>query len=164
MILKEKINQDFKEAFKAKESQKVSVLRMLNSAIKNKEVEKRMKLSKGGSNETELEKQSQLNDEEVLAVIGSEAKRRKDSIEQFKSGGRPELAAQEEEELQILAVYLPAQMGEEEIRKEVVLAVKESGATSAQEMGKIMKVLMPRVKGKADGNLVNKIVKEELEK
>jgi uncharacterized protein YqeY len=164
MSLKEKINQDYKEAFKAKETQKVSVLRMLNSAIKNKEVEKRMKLVKTVTEETELEKQSQLNDEEVLAVISSEAKRHKDSIEQFKGGGRPELAVQEEEELQILAAYLPEQMSEDEIRKEVVASIKESGATTAQEIGKIMKVLMPRVKGKADGNLVNKIVKEELEK
>ncbi len=164
MTLKEKISQDFKEAFKAKEEQKVSVLRLLNSSIKNKELEKRIKLSKTITDEAELSRQCQLADEEVLSVIGSEAKRRKDSIEQYNQGGRPELAAQEEEEYQILAAYLPVQMTEEEIRKEVVSAIKESGATSAQDMGKIMKVLMPKVKGKSDGGLVNKIVKEELEK
>lgn len=164
MSLKEKINQDFKEAFKAKEELKVSVLRMLNASIKNKEFEKRAKLSKGGAAEAELEKQSQLTDAEVLGVLGTEAKRRKDSIEQYQNGGRPELAMQEEAELKILTAYLPEQMGEDEVRKIVVESIKESGATGAADLGKVMKVLMPKVKGKADGGLVNKIVKEELEK
>lgn len=165
MSLKEKINQDFKDAFKAKENLKVSVLRMLNSNIKNKEMDKRSKLVKAGTNdEIILAKASQLLDEEVLEVIGTEAKRRKDSIEQYKTGGRPELAVQEERELVILAAYLPEQMGEDEIRKIVIESIKESGAASVAEIGKVMKVLMPRVKGKADGNLVNKIVRGELEK
>jgi len=165
MTLKEKINQDFKEAFKAKEELKVSVLRMLSSSLKNKEMDKRAKLVKAGTqDEVELAKESQLSDEEVLTAIGTEAKRRKDSIEQFKAGGRPELAAQEEKELAILAAYLPEQMGEEEVRKIIVESIKESGAAGVAEIGKVMKVLMPRVKGKADGNLVNKIVKEELGK
>lgn len=164
MTLKEKINQDFKEAFKAKEEKRVSVLRMLNSSIKNKELEKRMKLTKTITEEAELQKQCQLNDEETLAVLGTEAKRRKDSIEQFNQGGRPELAAAEEEELKILSAYLPEQMGEEEVRKLVKEAVAESGAAGAADLGKVMKVLMPRVKGKADGGLVNQIVKEELGK
>ncbi len=163
-MLKEKINQDFKEAFKAKEELKVSVLRMLSSAIKNKEVEKRTKLAKSGTAETDLEKESQLTDEEVLAVILSEAKRRKDSIAQFEQGGRPELAAAEQSELKILEAYLPEQMGEEEVRKLIKEAIGESGAMSAADIGKVMKVLMPRVKGKADGGMVNKIVKEELKK
>lgn len=162
MSLKEKINQDFKDAFKAKEGKKVSVLRMLNAAIKNREVEKRTKLSK--SETSDLEKESQLTDEEVLAVISSEAKRRKDSIAQFEQGGRPELAAAEQKELKILEAYLPEQMGEEEVRKLIKEAITESGAMSAADIGKVMKVLMPRVKGKADGGMVNKIVKEELEK
>lgn len=165
MALKEKINQDFKEAFKAKEELKVSVLRMLSSSLKNKEMDKRAKLVKAGTqDEAVLAKESQLSDEEVLTAIGTEAKRRKDSIEQFKTGGRPELAAQEEKELAILAAYLPEQMGEDEIRKLVVESIKESGAAGAAEIGKVMKVFMPKVKGKADGNLVNKIVKEELGK
>jgi len=165
MTLKEKINQDFKEAFKAKEELRVSVLRMLNSAIKNKEMEKRTKLVKSGaSDEAVLVKESQLLDEEVLEVIGTEAKRRKDSIKQFQDGDRPEMAAQEEAELKILSAYLPEQMGEEEIRKIVQEAIKESGAAGVQEIGKVMKVSMPRIKGKADGNLVNQIVREELEK
>lgn len=163
MTLKEKINQDFKEAFKAKEELKVSVLRMLNSSLKNKEMEKRSKLVKAGAtDEVVLAKESQLLDEETLQVIGTEAKRRKDSIAQFKEGGRPEMAAQEEKELEILVAYLPEQMGEEEVRKIIVESIKEAGAAGAQDLGKVMKVLMPRVKGKADGGLVNKIVKEEL--
>ncbi len=164
MTLKEKISQDYKDAFKARDEKRVSVLRLLSSAIKNKELEKRTKLSKTLADATELEKQSQLADEETLAVIGGEAKRRKDSIEQFKQGGRPELAESEEAELKILAAYLPEQMGEAELRKIISEAIKESGAAGASEIGKVMKVLMPRVKGKADGGMVNKIVKEELKK
>jgi uncharacterized protein YqeY len=162
MALKEKINNDFKEAFKAKKELEVSVLRMLSSAIKNKEVEKRTKLSKSETSGEELEKQSQLTDEETLAVINTEVKRRKDSIQQYQQGGRPELAEQEGAELKVLAAYLPEQINEEELRKIVVEAIKESGAAGAQDLGKVMKVLMPKVKGRADGGLVNKIVKEEL--
>jgi len=163
MLLKEKINQNFKEAFKAKEELKVSVLRLLSSAIKNKETEKRTKLAKAGEkDEAVLVKESQLLDEEVLTVIGTEAKRRKDSMEQYKTGGRPELAAQEEAELKILAAYLPEQMGEDTVRKIVIESIKESGASGAQDLGKVMKVLMPKVKGKADGGMVNRIMKEEL--
>lgn len=165
MTLKEKINQDFKDAFKAKEELKVSVLRMLSSSLKNKEMEKRSKLVKTGiTDEAVLAKESQLLDEEVLQAIGTEAKKRKDSIKQFQDGARPELAAQEEKELAILAVYLPEQMGEDEVRKVIVESIKEAGAGGAQDLGKVMKVLMPKVKGKADGGMVNKIVKEELEK
>ena len=165
MTLKEKINQDFKDAFMAKEELKVSVLRLLNSSLKNKEMEKRTKLAKAGQqDEVILVKESQLLDEEVLTVIGTEVKRRKDSMEQYKNGGRPELAAQEERELAILAAYLPEQMGEETVRKIVIESIKESGAASIADLGKVMKVLMSKVKGKADGGMVNKVVKEELGK
>lgn len=164
MTLKEKINQDFKEAFKGKDENRVSVLRLLNSAIKNREVEKRTKLSKSETDLKKLESESQLTDEEILAVLGTEVKRRKESVEQYKQGGRPELAAQEEAELKILSAYLPEQLGEEELRQIVAESIKESGAAGVPELGKVMKVLMPKVKGKADGGLVNKIVKEELEK
>ena len=149
----------------AKEELKVSVLRLLNSSLKNKEMEKRTKLAKAGQqDEVILVKESQLLDEEVLTVIGTEVKRRKDSMEQYKNGGRPELAAQEERELAILAAYLPEQMGEETVRKIVIESIKESGAASIADLGKVMKVLMSKVKGKADGGMVNKVVKEELGK
>jgi len=163
MTLKEKIIQDYKDAFKAKEEKKVAVLRMASAAIKNRELEKRAKLSKSGGS-SDFEKESQLTDEEVLAVLNSEAKKRKDSIFQFKQGGRQELAMQEEEELKILAGYLPQQMSEDEIRGLVKEAIAQSGAAGSQDLGKVMKVLMPLVKGKVDGGLVNRIVKEELEK
>jgi hypothetical protein len=162
MTLKDQLNQDYKEAFKAKEEKKVSVLRLLSSAIKNKELEKRAKLVGAAKEGEDLEKASQLTDEEVLAVLGIEAKRRKDSIEQYRSGNREDLAGQEEAEVKILSVYLPEQMGEDEVHKLVKEAIAESGAASQQDLGKVMKVLMPRVKGKADGGMVNKIVKEEL--
>ena len=164
MSLKDRINFDYRGAFKAKEEKRVSVLRMLNSAIKNRELEKRTKLIKTVTEEAELQKQSQLIDEETLAVLSAEAKKRKDSISQFSEGGRPELAAGEEEELKILAAYLPEQMGEAEIRKFVKEAIAESGAAGAADLGKVMKVLMPKVKGRADGGLVTQIVKEELGK
>jgi len=164
MTLKEKISQDYKEAFKAKDESRVSTLRMLNSTVKNKELEKRSKLIKSGNQEGDLDSRSALNDEEMIEVVFGEVKKRRDSINQYRQGGRPELASQEEVEAAILTAYLPRQMAEEEIRNQVLEAIKESGASGSQDLGKLMKVLMPRVKGKADGGLVNKIAKEELEK
>lgn len=164
MTLKEKINQDFKKVFKNKEEAKISVLRLLNAAIKTREVEKRTKLSKAETDLEKLEKESQLSDEEVLAVVSSEAKRRREAIEQYQKGGRPELAAQEEAELKILSAYLPEQLSEGEIRKLVKEAIQKSGAANVQELGKVMAILMPRLKGRAEGGAVQKIVKEEFEK
>lgn len=164
MSLREKISQDFKIAFKAKENLRVSVLRMLSSGLKNKEMDKRAKLAKEGLAEAELMDKMQLTDEEVLAAIGTEIKRRRDAISQFKDGGRPEMAAQEEAELAILAAYLPEQMNEDEIRRLARESIKEAAAAGAADFGKVMRVLMFKVKGKADGGIVNKIVKEELEK
>jgi len=164
MSLHDQLNVDFKTVFKAKEELKTSVLRMLLSAIKNKEFEKRNKLSKTEKDAVKLEKNSQLNDEEVMAVIASEAKKRKDSIDQYEKGGRAELAKKEKEELVILQVYLPEQMNEDKIRQLVKEAITKAGAAGAQDTGKVMKELMPQVKGKADGGSVSRIVKEELEK
>ena len=161
-MLQEKINSDIKKAMIEKNELLLLVLRGISSAIKNKELEKRAKLVGAAKEGEDLEKASQLTDEEVLAVLGIEAKRRKDSIEQYRSGNREDLAGQEEAEVKILSVYLPEQMGEDEVHKLVKEAIAESGAASQQDLGKVMKVLMPRVKGKADGGMVNKIVKEEL--
>jgi len=163
MSLKETINQDFKDAFRAKNETQLSIMRMLLAAIKNKEVEKRTRLSKSEPIE-KLEELSQLDDQEVIEVVKSEIKKRKDAAGQYKQGGREELAAKEEKEIVVLSVYMPEQMGEEEIKKLVQEAIKKVGATSMQDLGKVMGALMPQVKGKADGNLVNKIVKEELGK
>jgi len=162
MTLREKIEQDFKEAFKAKEEARVSVLRLLLAAIKNRELEKRTKLSKSEPAE-KLSELSKLTDEEIISVLSGEVKKRKEAIDQYKQGGREELAQKEKIEMEILAAYLPEQMTEEEIKKLAKEAIEKVGASGVSDLGKVMKVLMPLVKGKTDGNLVNKIVKEELE-
>ena len=160
--LKQQIQNDLKEAMKNKDAFLLGVLRMAVTAIKNKELEKRTKLSKTEAIE-KLDEMSQLTDEEALAVMLSEAKKRKDTIEEFTKGGRKDLAEKEQKELEALKKYLPEQMGDEEIRKIVVGAIAQTGASDVKEMGKVMAAIMPQVKGKADGSLVNKIVKEELE-
>ena len=147
-MLKEKLQQDLKDALKSGDSRKRMVLGMVIAAVKNKEIEKR----------------SELGDEEIVAVIASEIKKRRDAVAQYEKGGRPELAEQEKQEMDILMGYMPEQMPEEQIREEVKRAIVETGAKDIKEMGKVLQVLMPKVKGKADGQLVSRIVKEELSK
>ncbi|MBI3069868.1 MAG: GatB/YqeY domain-containing protein, partial [Candidatus Levybacteria bacterium] len=125
------------------------VLRMLLSAINYYEIQK------GGAG-------YEASDEDVLAVIQKEVKQRKDSIEQFKAGDRQDLVDKETKELEMLQAYLPEQMNEEEIKKLVIETIKQTGAKSMQDMGRIMSAVMPKLKGKADGGLVSKIVKELL--
>lgn len=161
-MLKDKIKADFKEAFKAKEQVRLSVLKMVNSEIGNAEINKRAKLMKDGGNAESVEALSVLNDEEVLQVILREVKKRKDSIEAFDKAGRPELAEKEREELAVLATYMPEQLSESAIRELAKKAVEQSGAKGEKEIGKAMAILAPQVKGKADGALVNKIVREFL--
>ena len=163
MSLKEQIKNDLKEAMRAKDEVVLSVLRMLNSAIKNKEVEKRTKLA-GEKLEEELEEAAQLSEEEIIEVIASEAKKRKDAISQFRDAGRDELAQQEERELEVLMRYLLEQLSEEELREIVKKVIQELGVSEIKEMGRVMGAVMGQVKGRAEGALVQKIVKEELEK
>jgi len=139
-----KIQKDFKEAFKQKRETEVSVLRMLQSAIKNAEVAK---------------KRQELTDEEVMKIIKQQIKQHQDSIEQFEEGNREDLVRKEEKELQILQNYLPEQMGEQEIREFVKKIIAETELT---DFGPIMGKIMAEIKDKADGNLVKKIVEEEL--
>jgi uncharacterized protein YqeY len=106
----------------------------------------------------------EATDEDVLSVIDKQVKQHKDSIEQFENAGRQELADKEKEELTLLEKYLPEQMGEEEVRALVKEAIATTGVSSPAEMGKVMGALMPKTKGKADGGLVSRIVKEELQK
>jgi uncharacterized protein YqeY len=146
MGLKEQIDQELKEAMRAKDERKLSALRLLKTAIRRAEVDKMRELS----------------DEEILAVIADEAKKRREAIEQFSQGGREDLALQEKEELAILEAYLPKPLSREEIEEMARQAIKEVGATSPRQMGQVMKILMPRVKGRADGALVSKIVQELL--
>ncbi|RJQ31240.1 GatB/YqeY domain-containing protein [Candidatus Parcubacteria bacterium] len=161
MTLKEKIKGEFKEAFKAKEEVKLSVLKMVNAEIGNAEINKRAKLMKAGET-VDVDSKAVLNDEEVIEVISREAKKRKDSADAFEKAGRPELAEREKAELAILMSYMPEQLSEEKVRELVKTAVEQSGAKGEKEIGKVMAVLMPQVKGKADGALVNKIVREFL--
>jgi len=146
---KQKLQEELKQSMLAKSELKTSVLRMLLSAINYYEIQK------GGAG-------YEANEEDVLSVIQSQAKQRRDSIEQFKNAGRQELADKEQKELELLQVYLPEQMGEKEIKKLVKEAISQTGAVSMQDMGKVMGALMPKVKGKADGNLVSKLVRESL--
>ena len=145
--LKERIDADLKDAMRSKDELGTSVLRMLKSAVKYKEVEP------GGH---------ALEDGGVLAVIQTLIKQRRDSVEQFRAGGRPELADKEEREIAKLQSYLPAQMSADELRAEVRSAIAQVGAKGPKDMGAVMKELMPRVSGRAEGKAVSEAVKAEL--
>lgn len=160
-MLRDKIKADFKEAFKAKDQVKLSVLKMVQSEIGNAEISKRGKLIKNGQAE-KVEVLAALNDEEVLQVISREIKKRKDSVEAFEKAGRLELAEKEKAEISALMPYLPEQLSEEKIRELAKKAIEQSGAKGEKEIGKVMAVLAPQVKGQADGALVNKIARELL--
>lgn len=148
-MLKQQLRDELKQSMLARNELKTSVLRMLLSAINYYEIQK------GGAG-------YEATEDDILHVIQNQAKQRRDSIEQFKTAGRQELVDKEQKELEILSVYLPAQMAEEEITKLVKEAITQTGATSMTDIGKVMGALMPKIKGKADGNLVNGIVKKEL--
>jgi len=147
-MLKDKIKEDLKSSMFAKDELKVSTLRMLLAALKNYEIEKGLNY--------------EANDEDVLTIVSREIKKRKEAIDAYKNAGRIEASDKEQAELDILATYQPEQMNEDEIRTIVKKAIDQTGASSIQDMGKIMGVLMPQVKGKADGSVVNKIVRENL--
>jgi uncharacterized protein YqeY len=147
MSLLKQIDQDLIKALKSHDQETVTTLRGLKSDIKYLQIN------------NQLEK---LTDDDVLTVLSSAAKRRKDSIEQFTTGGRDDLVAKETKELKIIKNYLPEEMSEEAIEALVKEAVTESGAQAISDLGKVMKVLMPKVKGKADGKLVNQIVRRTL--
>lgn len=164
-MLKEQLKKENNESLKSGNQLKRLVLGMLLSAIQNRELNKRAKLSETTADTAELEKQSQLNDEEVLEAVASEIKKRKESVEQFEAANRKELADKEKAEIEILSVYMPAQASEEEIRAEVEKAIKDMGKPphSWRECGgKVIGAVMAKLKGKADGGTVSKIVKELL--
>ena len=148
MSLIEQIDKDTVVAMKAGEKDKVTVLRGLKSDLKYKQIE----LGKD------------LTDQQVVEVLSSAAKKRRDSIEQFEKGGRDDLVKKEQAELEIINSYLPKQLGENELSGLIEAAIEESGANSPQKIGLVMKLLMPKIKGKADGKLVNKMVLEKLAK
>lgn len=162
MNLQEKINGEIKQAMIAKQELLLLVLRGINASIKNKEIEKRTKLSKTEKDLAKLEELSKLNDEEIIDVISNEAKKRKDSIEEFTKGNRLDLVEKEQKELEILKQYLPEQMSEDAVKDIVKKAIEETGAVGPKDTGKVMAKIMPQVKGKADGTIVSKIVGELL--
>ena len=147
MSLSDKLSNDLKESMKSGDKIKVSVLRMIRSEIKNREIEKG----------------SSLDDDTVMSVLGSFSKKARDSIEQFSKAGRTDLADKEKGELDIILGYLPAQMSEGDLRKLVKKAIEETGASGPKGMGMVMKAVMAEAKGQADGKAVNKLVKEMLE-
>lgn len=148
-MLKQQIQEDLKNAMFAKDENKLSTIRMLKSAIQYYEIQK------GGAG-------YEATDEDVIDVIGKEVKKRKESIELYEKGGRTESAEKEREEAKILEDYLPQQLSENEIAQFVDAAISQTGATSIQDMGKVMGALMPKTKGKADSTLVSNLVRQKL--
>ena len=154
MELKNKIESDLKDAMKSKDALRTSALRMVVAAIQNKEIEDR------GMKKLKLDED--LDDAGVLKVISTLAKQRQESIEMFKKGGRDDLVNKETAELALLEKYLPSQMSESEIEKIVEEAVRSSGAAGPKDMGNVMKIVMPQIAGRADGKIVNEIVRRKL--
>jgi len=165
-MLKAQIQQNSTEALKSGEHFNLGVLRMLLASILTKEKEKRYKIAKEKQDMSEesLVKESELTEEQILEVISSEIKKRKDAIVLYEQGNRPELADREKREIEILKKYLPEQLSDEDLRKLIAESIKKTGAGEMKDMGKIMADLMPKVKGKADNSEISKIVKELLSK
>ncbi|GGD04472.1 GatB/YqeY domain-containing protein [Pontibacillus salipaludis] len=147
MSLLERLNQDMKEALRNKEKERLSVIRMVKSSLQNEA----LKLGK-----------DELTEEEELTVLSREIKQRKDSLQEYKSAGRDDLAQKDERDIEIIQSYMPQQLSEDELDAIVQETIAEVGASSKQDMGKVMSAIMPKVKGKADGSLVNKFVQKHL--
>lgn len=152
MSIKKRLDEDMKKAMKAREQGTVSCIRMLKSKLLEREVALR---SKHGID-------YQIADDEALAVISSYAKQRRDSIESYRQGGRGDLVAAEEAELEIVNRYLPKQLSTDELRELIAGAIAEAGAQSIKDLGAVMKRVMPKTKGVADGKVVNQLVREML--
>jgi uncharacterized protein len=146
MKFKEKVEQEMILAAKAKDKIRLSALRMLKSGLHNREIDLKR----------------ELTDAEFLQLLSSMVKQRKDSIEQFERGGRNDLVEKEQAELKVIEEFLPSQLSEEDLDAAIAEAVSESGAQGIRDMGKVMKVLMPKVTGRADGKTVGEKVKAKL--
>ncbi len=146
MGLEERLMEEMKEAMKTNDKSRLSTIRMLRSAIKNKEIEQRGK----------------LDDEGIYKVIQAMVRKGEESIEQFKAGGRPDLVEKERREIEILNSFLPQPLSKEEILAIIDEVVAETQATSLKDMGKVMKSIMPKLGGRAEGKVVNQLVKERL--
>ena len=150
MSIQEQILSDLKDAMKNKQKDRLNVLRSIKSKLLEREISER----KGG--------EASLSDEQVTEVLMKAAKQRKESIEQFSEGGRDDLVAQEQKELDIIESYLPEMLTEEEIRDIARQKIEELGAENMSDMGQVMGAMMSELKGQAEGSLVSKVVKEEL--
>lgn len=146
MSLKERLLEDMKTAMKAKDKQKLSVIRMARAAIKNVEIAKR----------------KDLDDNEVIEVLAREVKQRRDSISEFEKAGKEQTVLNLNKEIEILTGYLPEQLSEEKIEKLVYDTIKDLKGASIADIGKVMGIIMPKLKGRADGRLVNTIVRKKL--
>ena len=148
MDINSKLNEEMVGAAKAKDKIRLSAIRMLQAAMHNKEINL----------------MRPLNESEVLQVLSSMIKQRKDSIEQFANGGRTDLVEKEEAELRVIQEFMPAQVSEEEVDSLIKKTIEEAGAVSVKDMGKVMKILMPKLTGVADGKIVGEKVKAFLSK
>lgn len=148
MSIKQKILDDTKTAMKDRDADKVSALRLMTSAIKNREIDARPEI---------------LTEQDIVGVIKKLAKQRKDSIEQFEQAGRTDLVEKEQKELVIIEMYLPSQMDEAQIKKVVEACIAELGASSIKDMGKVMQAVTVKTQGSADNKIVSQIVKSQLQ-
>ncbi len=149
MMIKDQLKDDLKTAMRAKEMDRVSVIRLLFSTIKNKEIEKG--------------KDAELTEDELLSVIVSAAKQRKESIDQYTQAGRNELAEKESRELEVLMQYLPKPLSEDELRSKVKEAISAAGITEMKQMGVVMKTLVPALRGQAEGAAIRKMLQSCLQ-
>ena len=147
MSLKEKLMEDLKNSMKNKDTVRKNVVTMVRASIKQREVDERIELS----------------DEDIIDIISKQVKEKRDVIEDFKKGGREDLVALTNKEIEILLEYLPKQLSEEDVEKIVRETITEIGAKSIKDMGMVMKSVLPKIKGKSDGSLVNKIARKYLE-
>ena len=145
-MLRETLDSDLKEAMRNKEALKRTVLRTMLSEIRN----------------AEINSQTTLDEEGIISVLTKQVQQRKDSVEAYEAANRQDLVAKESEEINIISVYLPEQLPQEEVEQIVEAAISQSGASSLDEMGKIMGLVMPQVRGRADGKIVNTIVTSKL--
>ncbi|MDP2629224.1 MAG: GatB/YqeY domain-containing protein [Candidatus Harrisonbacteria bacterium] len=161
-MLKERLQDELKAALKSGDSTRRLTVGMVLSAIKNRELEKRNKLSKTGVQIQDLDAQSTLTDDETLEVIAMEVKKRKEAFDIYTQNSRADLAEKEKTELNVLLEFLPEQMSEDEVRTEVKQAISQANPQGLKDMGKVISQVMAKVKGRADGQMVSRIVKEEL--
>ena len=146
MSLEERLVEEMKQAMKGNDKLRLSTIRMIRSGVKNKEIELRKK----------------LEDEEIARVIQVMIRKGEESVEQFQTGGRTDLVEKEKREIEILKSFLPQPLGQEEILKIIDQTIQETQASSPKDIGKVMKSVMPKIGGKADGKLINQLVKERL--